>query len=128
MRPVFKVHATPHAGWWAITVDDVLDSTIHTQARRIDRIESMARDAIALGLQVSQDSFDVEVSFTIDDALRELIDDARQTSLVAQEAQTLAAKKTKAAVKFLKEQGFSTRDSGTLIGLSAQRISQLLAQ
>jgi hypothetical protein len=128
MRPIFKAHATPYNGWWAITVNDVLNSTINTQARRIDRIEAMARDAIALGLEVPADSFDVEVSFTIDDVLQELITEARLSSLIAQEAQTTAAKKTKAAVKVLHKQGFSTRDSGTLIGLSAQRISQLLAQ
>jgi len=128
MRPIFKVHATPHNGWWAITVNDVLNSTINTQARRIDRIEAMARDAIALGLEVPPDSFDVDVSFTIDDALQELIQEARQSSLLAQEAHTIAANKTKEAVRFLHKQGFSTRDSGTLIGLSAQRISQLLAQ
>jgi len=128
MRPIFKAHATPYNGWWAITVNDVLNSTINTQARRIDRIEAMARDAIALGLEVPADSFDVEVSFTIDDVLQELITEARLSSLIAQEAQATAAKKTKAAVKVLHKQGFSTRDSGTLIGLSAQRISQLLAQ
>jgi hypothetical protein len=128
MRPIFKAHATPYNGWWAITVNDVLNSTINTQARRLDRIEAMARDAIALGLEVPADSFDVEVSFTIDDVLQELITEARLSSLIAQEAQTTAAKKTKAAVKVLHKQGFSTRDSGTLIGLSAQRISQLLAQ
>ena len=128
MRPIFKAHATPYNGWWAITVNDVLNSTINTQARRIDRIEAMARDAIALGLEVPADSFDVEVSFTIDDVLQALITEARLSSLIAQEAQTTAAKKTKAAVKVLHKQGFSTRDSGTLIGLSAQRISQLLAQ
>ncbi|MFA7324753.1 MAG: hypothetical protein WC005_10395 [Candidatus Nanopelagicales bacterium] len=107
---------------------DVLDSTIHTQARRLDRIEPMARDAIALGLQVPTDAFDVEVSFEIDPHLQELIDEAKAASHKAQDAQLQATHKTKSAVEMLHEQGFSTRDAGALIGLSPQRISQLLAK
>ena len=128
MRQNFNASAVHFQGWWAITVHGVLDSTIHTQAKRIDRIEYMARDAIALGLQVSPDSFDVTVSFEIDPQLQALIEQAKAASRTAQDAQLQATSKTKSAVELLHEQGFSTRDAGALIGLSPQRISQLLAK
>ena len=46
--------------WWAIEVPGV-DGSIHTQARRLDEVEAMAHDAIALTLDVPPQSFDVEV-------------------------------------------------------------------
>ncbi|MDO8730983.1 MAG: hypothetical protein Q7L55_00170 [Actinomycetota bacterium] len=128
MRRSFNANAVHIQGYWAITIHGVLNSTIHTQAKRIDRIEYMARDAIALGLQVQPDSFDVTVSFKIDPQLQASIDQAKTASRTAQDAQLQATSKTKSAVELLHEQGFSTRDAGALIGLSPQRISQLLAK
>ena len=128
MRQHFNASAVHFRGWWAITVHGVLDTTIHTQAKRIDRIEYMARDAIALGLDAPPDSFDLTVTFEIDPQLQALIDEAKAASRTAQAAQIQATHKTKSAVELLHEQGFSTRDTGALIGLSPQRISQLLAK
>lgn len=43
--------------WWAIAVPEI--NGVHTQARRLDQVEHMAREAIALMLDVAPDSFDV---------------------------------------------------------------------
>ena len=39
--------------WWAISVPEL--KGVHTQARRLSRVEAMARDAIALMLDVPPD-------------------------------------------------------------------------
>ena len=53
---------------WAIRVAEL--PGVFSQARRLDRVEYMARDAISLLLEVPADSFDIEV--------REVIAPARQ--------------------------------------------------
>lgn len=46
--------------WWAITVPEV--DGVFSQARHLEEVEYMARDAIALMLDVSPDSFEVKVA------------------------------------------------------------------
>ncbi|MEV0129016.1 type II toxin-antitoxin system HicB family antitoxin [Dactylosporangium sp. NPDC050688] len=45
--------------WWAVTVPEV--KGIHSQVRRLVEAEAMAREAIALFLDVAPDSFTVTV-------------------------------------------------------------------
>lgn len=45
--------------WWAISVDEL--KGVHSQARRARQVDAMARDAIALFLDVAPDSFNVTV-------------------------------------------------------------------
>jgi hypothetical protein len=131
MRRTFKVYAMPHEGWWSIeipNIEEALGGEINTQARRIDRIEPMARDAISLLLEIPEHSFDIEIHFEMTDGMREVLNEMSQAKAAAEQAQSVLAQHTRSAVRYLKEHGFSTRDSGKLIGLSAQRISQLLAE
>lgn len=45
--------------WWSISVPEI--KGLHSQARRLDQVEDMAGDAIALMLDVPAESFAVEV-------------------------------------------------------------------
>lgn len=55
----YTVMARRSGGWWAIEAPEV--AGVRSQARSIDQIEPMARDAIALMADVPPDSFGVEV-------------------------------------------------------------------
>ena len=88
----------------------------------------MARDAISLLLEVPADSFDIDIHFEMTDEMREVLNEINEAKASALQAQSLLAQRTRSAVRYLQAHGFSTRDSGTLIGLSAQRVSQLLAE
>lgn len=46
-------------GWWAVHVPEVAGA--RTQARRLEQIEPMAREVIALLLDTDEDSFALEV-------------------------------------------------------------------
>jgi predicted RNase H-like HicB family nuclease len=59
MRPTYEVNAERTDAWWAITVSGLPE--VFSQARRLDQVEGMAREAIALYLDASPDSFDVTV-------------------------------------------------------------------
>lgn len=45
-------------GWWAVSIREL--KGVHTQARRLDQVADMARDAIALMLET--DPAEIEVS------------------------------------------------------------------
>ena len=45
--------------WWAVDVPEVFG--VHTQARRLDQVAAMARDAVAATLEVDEADVDIEV-------------------------------------------------------------------
>ena len=125
MKRVYTATAVRSGRWWAIEVPDV--SGVYSQARRLDQVEAMAREAIALILDVSQDSFDVVVEPQIG-ALGDLgraIDDALRARQAAEEAQQASSTAMRHAVSEIRSSGYTARDAGMLLGVSNQRISQL---
>jgi predicted RNase H-like HicB family nuclease len=107
--------------WWAISVPEI--KGVHTQARRLDQVEAMARDAIALFLDVTPDTLAIEVRPEIPAEAAEAV--AARTA--AREAETWADKLTRAAAAALLAKGYTVRDAGALLGISPQRVSQLTA-
>jgi predicted RNase H-like HicB family nuclease len=106
-------------GWWAISVGELRG--VHSQARRLDQVQSMAREAIALMLDVAPDSFDVEVI----PAVPAPVTKAVKARANAQAAEQAAEQATQQAVLELLADGYTVRDAGALLGLSPQRISQI---
>lgn len=124
MRPVYTAEAERSGGWWAITVPELRG--VFSQARRLDRVEYMARDAIALFLDVASHSFDVVVHEVLDAPTQRAIDDAIATREAAAVTQRTATARSRAAVLVLHRQGLPQRDIGRLLKLSHQRVAQLL--
>jgi hypothetical protein len=107
-----------------------LDSTpgVHTQVRRIDQADEMARDAIAGVLDVAPDSFEIVVTPEVPEALRTMVYKATKARSRAAHAQDAAAQLTRAAARRLVEEGLTVRDAGVLLGVSHQRIAQLVRE
>ncbi|MEU1886994.1 type II toxin-antitoxin system HicB family antitoxin [Micromonospora sp. WMMD987] len=105
--------------WWSISVPELRG--VHSQARRLDQVEDMAREAVALMLDVSPRSFEVEVRPEISAEVAA----ARQARAKLVEAERSAERATVDAAKTLLEQGYTVRDAGSLLGISPQRVSQL---
>lgn len=99
---------------------------VHTQVRRIDQAEDMARDAIAGVLNVAPDSFEVIVVPEMPDTVRAIVDQATAARSQAAKAQDVAGQLTRQAARRLVEEGLTVRDAGVLLGVSHQRIAQLL--
>ena len=97
-----------------------------TQARSLADAEEMARDYIALDLDVPEDSFDVrvtpEVGGGVDERVRQTRDEIRTAAL----AQSKAAESSRALVSELKGLGLSGKDMAAVLGISPQRVSQLV--
>lgn len=124
VRPTYTATAQRDGSWWAIRVAEL--PGVFSQARRLDRVEYMARDAISLLLEVEPGSFDVVVREHLDARTRRAVDDAVQARDDALRQQRLAASKSRSAALALKRQGLPQRDIGRLLKLSHQRVAQLL--
>jgi predicted RNase H-like HicB family nuclease len=113
--------------WWAVSVPEV--PGVFTQARRLEGpsgVEAMVRDALAVMLEVPGDQIEVEVRPQLPEDLAEAAARVRQARVDA-EARTAAATEAAADLaRRLTAAGMSVRDAGVVMGVSAQRISQLV--
>lgn len=123
-RKVYTARAQREGKWWAISVNGLPGAL--SQVRRLDQAEDMAREVIALVLDVSEDSFDVvvapELSEEHRDALAEL-DQAKEQ--YAESMAALAERQQKVTLLLVREAGLTVRDAATVLGVSFQRVSQL---
>lgn len=114
--------ATRCDGWW--TADFTVNGHEYgTQARRLDQLEAMIKDAAALMTEQPEESFTV----TIEPHGLPLgaIDRYKNAAKTAEEAERELSNSSRTAVQLLTKAGLSMRDIGSLMGLSTQRVSQL---
>ncbi len=123
-RKTYTAQCRRVGGWWAISVPEV--PRVHTQTRRLDQVESMARDAIALLLDVPENSFDVVVKPLLPRSLQVEVERVRRLREKADFVQREATAASAEAVLDLASRGHLTvRDIGRILGISHQRVDQL---
>lgn len=106
-------------GWWAIDFT-VEGATYHTQARTLEGIEPMVRDALDL-LGIDDGEVVVTTPYSSDvERARRAVEEADRAAHVAQEER-------RDLVRRLRAEGLSLHDVGKLMGVSYQRVSQLAA-
>lgn len=120
----YTANARRTGNWWAIDVDGL--EGVYSQARRLDQAEAMARDAIALFLDVPADSFAVAVQPHLEKDVNELVVKAVVAKGRAAAAQAEASNVQRKAVGVLLGKGLTTRDVGGILHLSHQRVAQLV--
>jgi predicted RNase H-like HicB family nuclease len=124
-RKTYTARCRRSGDWWAIDVPAVRG--VFSQARHLSGVEPMARDAIALMLQVPEDSFDVVVVPQLPGDVSAEVDAARELRESAERQQREATAATTAVARKLVEQHrLRLRDAGRILGLSHQRVHQLL--
>ncbi len=125
-RPTYTAVCTRSDGWWAIEVPGVRGA--FSQARRLEQAEEMARESIALLLDVPQDSFDVTVRPKLPAQLDQMVTQVRQLREQAQRLEAAAAEATRKATHKLRHSqlDLAMRDIGWLLGISYQRVAQLV--
>jgi predicted RNase H-like HicB family nuclease len=109
--------------WWAVRVRE--QPGVFTQAKRLDQVESMVRDALGAFLAIEPGSFDVEIVEVLPEAAAEEVRRARQAREKAGRAQADADAAKRPAPARLVGSGLTVRDIGRVLGVSPQRISQL---
>ncbi|MGW7686250.1 hypothetical protein ACWGID_36235 [Kribbella sp. NPDC054772] len=121
----YEVSVSRDDRWWMIAVPE-LDGL--TQARRLDEVEQMAREYIAVVTDSPLSKVAVEVSGIDADGrdlleAKTLVDGLRRR---AKELETLVAELTKEVASVLTDADVPVRDVSSVLGVSHQRVSQLV--
>jgi predicted RNase H-like HicB family nuclease len=131
-RTTYVVEAVRSGRWWAIRVPEL--PGVFSQARTLPEARAMVADAIALVLDVPSDSFDVDlhafISASEDGRGREsvaaMVEAVAARKEAAERAASEAATAMRRAATRLADTGMTLRDAGELLGVSYQRIQQLV--
>jgi predicted RNase H-like HicB family nuclease len=123
LRPAYRAVAERDGSWWAIRVPELRG--VYSQARRLADVEAMARDVVALVLDVAPDTFDVSVEPVLGSDAAGLVEQALAGRLEVERAARRASEQLRVAVDRLAESGLTVRDIAHILGLSHQRIAQV---
>jgi hypothetical protein len=128
MRKTYSVVAERDGAWWAIEVTIGLpkNRVVFTQARRINDIDAMARDAIALLLEVAPDSFDLAIQHRLPTGLQQHLDLYSRAEELDTVVRSESADARSRAAAGLVAAGLTFREAGNLLGVSFQRVKQLV--
>lgn len=116
----YRAAAHREGGWWVV---DVLGVGA-TQAKRLDRVEHMARDLVASMRGLDYDDVRVQISYELEPALVAIVA-AHGATEDAKEAQKRATELSRVAVNRLRSEKLSLRDIAAILGVSFQRVHQL---
>ncbi|MGQ0575999.1 MAG: hypothetical protein ACT4RN_17590 [Pseudonocardia sp.] len=123
----FVVAARRWARGWELHIVDEHGAEVGvTQSRSLAGAEVMVRDYLALDHDADPDSFVVQVRADLDDDLVARVTAAREATQRAEQAQRDAAEQTRAVARALRDAGLSGADIAAVLGVSPQRVSQLL--
>jgi predicted RNase H-like HicB family nuclease len=120
----YRAAARRSGQWWAVTVPELRG--VFTQARRLDQVAEMAREAVALYLELDSRDVQIVVEPVLPDGAASSVANLQQARREAQRAtDELAAAQTAAVRELVGVVRLSNRDAATVLGISHQRVSQL---
>jgi predicted RNase H-like HicB family nuclease len=112
-------------GFWLVEL--VEEPRVHTYGRTLAKARDHIRDATALWFEVAPDAFVLIEDIRLPKPVKVTVDRARKERAKAQAVQEAAAGATRKAARALVEEGqLSVRDAADVLGLSHQRVQQLL--
>jgi predicted RNase H-like HicB family nuclease len=126
-KPTYTaVFEMDHTGWWYVSVPEL--PGCHSQGRTLAKARARIREALGLWLDVDEDAFELVEDIHLPEEARRVAAEARAAREHAHQAQRDALATTKAAARTLAQGGrLGIRDVAELLGLSHQRVAELLA-
>ena len=124
----YKAVTTHCPPWWAIEITEGLPDHMfaHTQTRRLTTVDQTAREVIADLTEVDASEVEVEIEIQMPAALVDAHAALTEAEETAQKAAVAARDSRIRAARIARDEGLTTRESALLLGVSHQRISQLV--
>ena len=125
-RDVYEVLAERDGRHWFLRVNGL--PGVFSQVRRLDQAEGMARDAIAAFLDIPADGFGITVAVKLPkDLERDVAGVIDLRGAIDRTEREYAEQTRRIATRLVQGEGMTVREAGRLLGLSYQRVSQLVA-
>ncbi len=112
-------------GRW--TVELAEEPRVHTWGKTVDQALTRIREAAAMWFESDEASIELVPSPVLPKAILRTDEQAGRARTQAHNADRLAIDKTRQATVELARRGISMRDAATILGISHQRVHQLLA-
>jgi predicted RNase H-like HicB family nuclease len=115
-----------HDGRWSVELEE--EPRVHTWGKTIDQALNRVREAAALWYQTDEASIELVPRAVLPRATDRTVEQARKAREQARDADRLAIEQTRKAAVALTSRGISMRDAAAILGISHQRVHQLLTQ
>lgn len=122
----YTSRAHREGNWW-IVQNDQFPGAI-SQVRRLDLAADAQREAIAFVAEVEQDSVVVVIRVELEPALARSLDEAVALRAEAEVKEARSLSLRRAIAISLKDDGMTLRDIAVVLGVSYQRVHQLLRE
>lgn len=121
----FTAEVSRSKDWWLVNVPQL--DRVYTQVKSLSQVEDMVTEVIELVHDLDPSTFTIEVKVQAQD----IVGDQFEQFLTARDAQMAAVENSirathQLAVRLVNDEGLTQADAGSIMGLSAQRISQIL--
>jgi predicted RNase H-like HicB family nuclease len=113
-------------GWWVVTVPEVSGAV--TQSKRLDKVPDDVGEVLELLTGRKPDSYELDIHTVVPGKAGELAARAFELRTEVEKLSSSVATTTSTAVVTLSQSGFSMRDIGQLVGVSHQRVDQILKE
>jgi len=110
--------------WWAIEVPEL--PGVFSQVRRLDQVDEAVKEAIAMMTDADEADVLIDVEVESGTDIEALLATLQQSSAAAEAAREQEAADRRRVIEQLRSKGLPNRDVATLIGLSHQRVAQIL--
>jgi predicted RNase H-like HicB family nuclease len=112
-------------GRWSVELEE--EPRVHTWGKTVGQALERMREAAALWFRTDEASIELVPRPVLPEAVGKTVEQARQAREQARDSDRTAVERTKEAVAGLADSGISTRDAAAILGMSHQRVHQLLA-
>lgn len=128
MTMTYPVLATRSGDWWSIEVTAGLPANVLgvSQARRLTEVQPIARNLIGDLLEIDPETIQVSVDVVLPDNVTHAVEFAHDATTIEQAARAEAAKARSRAAIALIDAKMTMREAGQVLGVSHQRIKQLV--
>lgn len=123
---LYVAEAERDGRFWFLRVRDRPE--LFTQVVRLDQAPDMVRDLIATWDETDPDSIRVLVVPKAPADTGDVVQAAKDARVAAEAAQARASIAIRAAARALVDSGLTVRDAGVVLGVTHQRVAQLVAE
>jgi predicted RNase H-like HicB family nuclease len=112
-------------GRWTVELEE--EPRVHTWGNTVDQALVRLREAAALWFQTDENEIDLVPHPVLPKTTSRSVELARKAREQARDADRLAIEQTRKAAAALTHRGISMRDAAAILGISHQRVHQLLS-